>query len=522
MKNRSIFILTATVLTLCFLGSLVWAAPFLINYQGKLTSPAGEALEGSYEVAFRIYDAAAAGNLLWEETQPVSVQVGIFNVLLGAGLQTPGTADFNHELFIADDRWLAVVVNAEEMEPRQRITSVAYAFQAEEAGLLDGHPASDFLSASGPSEITGASDGPMVKVINTTTGDGIDSYAAGDMHNGVYAYAAGNGGHGMLGVAGGDSGNGIHGLAINSASIGVYGEGPTGVKGESETGSGVVGHSTAVDGNGVFGNSTQGVGVRGQSDYADGVVGWSGAADKSGVNGYSELGTGVSGRSTNNDGIFGASFSTDPANAGIYGKNNGAGTGVRGETNSEGEWTPAIYGKNDGAGDGVSGWSKIRHGVYGVTSSPNGQVAGVYGINNGSGPAVKADGRLEITGETIASGKVYANDELAVYGAFTGNVGNNGAPFPKPAFVSEWFDCGGGGGVALGVDQILPPSQYARSNFVVDLQCSYPGYHGYGPCFPYNDGRGYYVAVDYDNKIYVLPNIDQAVTKVRVRVWYYR
>ena len=57
------------------------AIPRLINYQGKLTDTSGVPLTGSYAITFRIYDALSAGNLLWEETQQVLIDKGIFGVL---------------------------------------------------------------------------------------------------------------------------------------------------------------------------------------------------------------------------------------------------------------------------------------------------------------------------------------------------------------------------------------------------------------------------------------------------------
>jgi hypothetical protein len=80
---------------------------------------------------FRIYDQA--GTLLAEEEQSnVTVEKGIFSVLLGGGkplgaLPTIGNLPFDREYF------LEIWVNGEKMEQRQRITSAAYAIRAETA-----------------------------------------------------------------------------------------------------------------------------------------------------------------------------------------------------------------------------------------------------------------------------------------------------------------------------------------------------------------------------------------------------
>ena len=98
--------------------------PHLINYQGKLTDTAGKPVrDGTYSVTFRIYDAESAGNLLWEETQSVSVSKGIFSIMLG------GVTALN----LAFDKpyWLEIKVDNEVMSPRQRMAAAPYAFTAE-------------------------------------------------------------------------------------------------------------------------------------------------------------------------------------------------------------------------------------------------------------------------------------------------------------------------------------------------------------------------------------------------------
>jgi len=102
--------------------------PHLINYQGKLADNTGKPVtDGAYSVTFRIYDAESAGTLLWEETQSVSIQRGIFSVLLG------GVTALN--LAFDVPYWLEIKVGTEVMSPRQRMASVGYAFTAQNATL---------------------------------------------------------------------------------------------------------------------------------------------------------------------------------------------------------------------------------------------------------------------------------------------------------------------------------------------------------------------------------------------------
>jgi len=124
-KSILIFIFALTLsFSLCALSFA--DIPHLINYQGKLTDKAGKPVaDGTYSVTFRIYDAESAGTLLWEETQSVSIQKGIFSVLLG------GVTALN--LAFDVPYWLEIKVGNEVMSPRQRMASVGYAFTAQNA-----------------------------------------------------------------------------------------------------------------------------------------------------------------------------------------------------------------------------------------------------------------------------------------------------------------------------------------------------------------------------------------------------
>lgn len=122
-------------------------APPLISYQGQLTDPStGDPVaDGDYSMTFKIYDAESEGTEVWSETRTVAVSGGLFNVLLGS--VNPLSASH----FSGPDRWLEVKVGSDEpMTPRQRIASVPYALQAQEAvnaDTVDGQDASAFATA---------------------------------------------------------------------------------------------------------------------------------------------------------------------------------------------------------------------------------------------------------------------------------------------------------------------------------------------------------------------------------------
>jgi hypothetical protein len=130
MKAEKLILGLVALSILSFAASVSAGVPQMINYQGVLTDTDGCPLSGNYTMIFRIYDDSTDGNLLWDETHDaVTVTQGNFNVLLGS--INPSADPIPYSLFLNDSLWLAVKVgNDPEMTPRQRITSVGYAFKA--------------------------------------------------------------------------------------------------------------------------------------------------------------------------------------------------------------------------------------------------------------------------------------------------------------------------------------------------------------------------------------------------------
>lgn len=112
-------------------------APSLISFQGFLADSNGDPVtDGSYPMAFAVYDAASGGNKLWEETQDsVAVSGGFFAILLGSGSCTTG-CPLSPATFNDSTRYLETSVDSGSGPvafPRQRLTSAPYALQAEQA-----------------------------------------------------------------------------------------------------------------------------------------------------------------------------------------------------------------------------------------------------------------------------------------------------------------------------------------------------------------------------------------------------
>lgn len=124
--------------------------PSYVNYQGTLTDAAGQPLTGAHALAFRVYDAATAGNLVWgpqtfKDTtgQPgggtdnrVRVINGRFNVILGPQDEaTPTPRDLSTAFTTGSTRYVELTVDdsTQPVQPRQQILTAPFAFVAQTA-----------------------------------------------------------------------------------------------------------------------------------------------------------------------------------------------------------------------------------------------------------------------------------------------------------------------------------------------------------------------------------------------------
>jgi len=130
--------------------------PEVMSFQGILTDANGVPLTGTYSVEFSIYNAPTNGSRHWSETQSVDANEGYFDVLLGS--VNAITADaFSHS---TSNRYLGIKIGSDaEMEPRQRIGSVAYAYAAQNLGpgVVNVDPNGDVgVGTSSPGIVDGA------------------------------------------------------------------------------------------------------------------------------------------------------------------------------------------------------------------------------------------------------------------------------------------------------------------------------------------------------------------------------
>jgi hypothetical protein len=197
----------------------VWAVPSYVSYQGLLvdSTTGNPVTDPGLPMTFRIYDTATGGILQWEEEHAsVAVDEGIYHVMLGSGTTTYGS--FDADLFSSDYLWLEVEINGEIFDPRQQVTSVAYAFQAggaasaKTADYLDGLDSTDFAADShihSFSDLTGTASDDQIP-------DQITIHYATMAGNADYATDAVKAGHATT-AGDADTVDGQHASAFGSA-----------------------------------------------------------------------------------------------------------------------------------------------------------------------------------------------------------------------------------------------------------------------------------------------------------------
>ncbi len=125
------FLLSIFVGATILAPALALAAPQTIGYDGYVTNSAGSPQSGSHIIRTRIYDAAAGGTLLLDETHPgTSLSNGYFSVAIGTGTHLGGTytsiaaLPFDRQYFLSLE---ITTLGTGEMSPRTAINAVAYA-----------------------------------------------------------------------------------------------------------------------------------------------------------------------------------------------------------------------------------------------------------------------------------------------------------------------------------------------------------------------------------------------------------
>ncbi|MBI3098845.1 MAG: hypothetical protein HYY93_11485 [Planctomycetes bacterium] len=132
-----------------------------LNIQGRLTDNAGACQTGGFTFVLRLCNAPAGG-VLFSETQAVTVADGIYNIEFGGA--TGGgipVANFN-----TTDLYIEIEVNTEVLTPRTKLTSVAFAYNAD---TLDGQDSAAFAPASGSANYEPAGGSASITTVGTIT-----------------------------------------------------------------------------------------------------------------------------------------------------------------------------------------------------------------------------------------------------------------------------------------------------------------------------------------------------------------
>jgi Collagen triple helix repeat (20 copies) len=188
--------------------------PSFLTQQGRLFDDSGDPVTGTPTFVFTIYSDAAGTNVLWTETQQITLDDGYFSTSLGSVTAIPDT------VFDGSTRYLGIKVGSDpEMSPRQPLTSVPYALIA---GNVIGDITPRSVSIDGSTVIDASG-----QWVGDPTGLAGPKGATGD--------PGPTGATGPTGAPGSPGGQGIPGVTGPTGAPGTPGvtgaTGPTGAKG---------------------------------------------------------------------------------------------------------------------------------------------------------------------------------------------------------------------------------------------------------------------------------------------------
>src|SRR5262245_47106115 len=133
MKSNQISQLGLVACLLCMASRSLAPSPLspAFSYQGQLFA-SGVPANGTYNMEFRLYNAAASGSQIGsaQTLNGVSVADGVFGVTLNSANEFGATA------FDGSRRWLEITVNGTVLSPKQEILATPYALSVRG---IDGH-----------------------------------------------------------------------------------------------------------------------------------------------------------------------------------------------------------------------------------------------------------------------------------------------------------------------------------------------------------------------------------------------
>ena len=183
--------LAAVVGSMLPLQAQTTVLPALVSYQGRVSTAAGLVGAGTpvnRTVTFRIWGSSTgtlAADLLYSETQTVTISDGEFSVLIGQGTAVAGETDKgkptrtidSSTVFGGATRYLGVTVDDgtaaadPEISPRQQLVSTAYAFRAKYAESV-GTAGLSTLSTTDTGNVGIGNPTPAARLTVTAAGTG--------------------------------------------------------------------------------------------------------------------------------------------------------------------------------------------------------------------------------------------------------------------------------------------------------------------------------------------------------------
>jgi hypothetical protein len=158
-----------TLAGMLLIAALAWGTvPQTLSFQGTLRDGNGSLVpDGDYQVTFRIYDVASAGDALWEETQQAPVNGSVISAVLGEIM--PLSLPFDTPY------WLGVQLGDDpELEPRVALTASPYSLN-----VADGRVVKSLNTLTDDVSLVGGDDILVTQVGQTITISGTGSSAGG-------------------------------------------------------------------------------------------------------------------------------------------------------------------------------------------------------------------------------------------------------------------------------------------------------------------------------------------------------
>lgn len=145
--------------------------PLRLGYQGRLLRADGTPEQGVVMFQFAIYAVPVGGNPLWAESQLLGLSDGYYATHLGDGTAADGGVPTS--VLDGSERYLQLTIAGNALSPRQRITSVAYAYRSDLTRALSGGPVdATSISINGSPLVN--SSGQLVGAAALSAGPGIN------------------------------------------------------------------------------------------------------------------------------------------------------------------------------------------------------------------------------------------------------------------------------------------------------------------------------------------------------------